>query len=328
MPGKAGRSGPQGTQEGRIAGTNSRRALKQTGAQIIAGALGTSGVSQLSYLRGVDGERSRFRTPERREFLEGSPYVNDWRTWVTPDGESRRVDYGLFAFLADCCRTFIEANNLSEGGDNGIASLPQPDYMGGEYFDVLCWTAAHWQTERLLFLDKSRRMVMSWLLRCCDFWDVLYHPGRRLFVLSEDLEKSEELVYRTKFLYENIPADRISRNCLPRMETVKADSASGRNDILGRVTIRHDEHEPGQMESFVAAVPKNDDMRGLGAARVTIEEAASQKTLEHKLAGLLGTMQGRPSEDGTYSGGQIVFITTPDAAAYAAEIVLDKIGTE
>ncbi len=274
-------------------------------------------------MQGAEAAVSAFRSPERKAFLEGSPYVGHYRDWINPDGVVVRVDYGLFRWLSDCCVTFIEASSLEEA--NTEARLPQPGERGGEYYDVLCLTAALWQTDRMLFLDKSRRMIMSWLLRCCDTWDALFHPGRRLYISSVDLEKSEEMVYRSLFLYNHIPGDKIARGVLPPVQIVKSKDSAGRGDLINRFTVRHDLQEPGAQESFIQGIPQGDDMRSLGAARVTIEEAASQKKLEADLAGLLGTMQGKPGADGRYTGGQIVFITTPDAASYAAEIVKDKI---
>lgn len=323
MPGKAGRSGPQGPSEGRIAGANSRQALKQTSAQILTDGFGAMHAGRLSYLRGVDPERSRFRSPERREFLEGSPYVNDWQDWTDPWGKAHRIDVGQIRWLRDCGRTFVEARRNQEdvGKDNAIRSLPQPDGSGESYFDCLAFFCALWQTQDILAIPKSRRMIASWLLCLLDTWDVLYHPGRDIYVKCVNLGKSEKMIYRSKFVYEQHPAEFVSRSCLPRLSWVTSQDKPNVHNMVNRITVHHSEHEPGAMDSFIQAISKTDDGRGDGSARIRVDEGAEQKDLGKLWAGLMGTRIGVGGENDC---GQIVLVGTPVAQSFMSRLVLDK----
>src|SRR4029453_7685081 len=62
-----------------------------------------------------------------------------------------------------------------------------------------------WQTEPLLAVAKSRRMVVTWLFVACFYWLLRFHPpaqrgfwGRR--VRKKDTEGSAELVRRAHFI--------------------------------------------------------------------------------------------------------------------------------
>jgi hypothetical protein len=258
--------------------------------------------------------------------MEGSLYVDDWRDWVTPWGETRRVDYGCFRWLRDCARTFIEArkNDEKEKG-SPVRALPQPDGSGRGYFEALCFIAALWQTEDILALPKSRRMIISWLSRSLDTWDVLYHPGRFLYVSADDLGDSEKMVFRNYFQLHNMPGDKVPSNILPPITTVTAKDTAGVGNMFNRITVRHSEHESGAMDSFIQALGQSDDGRGDGAARITLEEFAKQKRAKKVWSGLRGTMVGE-SKEGEISGGQIVMISTAVANTFMADLVLDKVG--
>ncbi len=321
MAGKSGRSGPQGTAEGRIAGTNSRQRLGATVAQEMAQSFGAQKVGDLAFLRGANSA-SRFRSKERREFLEGSPYVGDWRDWTDPFGIPRRIDIGCIRWLRDCGRTFVEAQKVQEDGKGSpVRSLPQPDGTGESYFDVLAFFAAMWQTQDILAIPKSRRMIASWLLCEMDTWDALYHPGREIYVRCVNLGKTEKMIYRSKFIYDQHPADKVSRSCLPRLSWVTSQDKPNVHNMINRVTVHHSEHEPGAMDSFIQAMSKNDDGRGDGAARIRIDEGAEQKDLASLWAGLMGNRIGVA---GDHDCGQIVLVGTPVAQSHMSRIVLDK----
>ena len=62
-----------------------------------------------------------------------------------------------------------------------------------------------WQEHQLLLVPKSRRMMMSWLMCYLHLWMAMFHPGRSVFIVSDKEQKSDELVRRCEFMYDNIP---------------------------------------------------------------------------------------------------------------------------
>lgn len=310
-----------------IAGTNNRKSVPEEFAERLLNSLPGRGSNTggPAFLRNTVGQKT-YQNPARAELMN-SRYVNDWRDWIDPDGNLRRVDYGLLYFVAECIYTYIEGVPLGEEGVPPIGVMPHPE-TEPEYFNVLATTMALWQTERFLFIDKSRRLLMSWLLRSCDTWDILFHPGRKLFLMAENQSDGENLIYRNVFQYERIPSDRLSKSALPHPLALRSKTEPGSRERFARFTVCHSDHEPGTMDSFIEAVPKNDDLRSKGASRITIEEAPTIRNLERQLTGLMGTMMGRSRKDGQYEGGQLVLIGTPDALSYAAEIINDRIGND
>lgn len=66
-----------------------------------------------------------------------------------------------------------------------------------------------WQHSRLLLVPKSRRMMLSWLMCYLHLWLAMFHPGRSIFIVSDKEPKSDELVRRCEFIFDNIPNDLI-----------------------------------------------------------------------------------------------------------------------
>lgn len=63
-----------------------------------------------------------------------------------------------------------------------------------------------WQTEKLLAVEKSRDMMMTWLIVTLYTWDTLFHEGKQNIFQSEDATKTRELVTRAGTIYENQPS--------------------------------------------------------------------------------------------------------------------------
>lgn len=67
-----------------------------------------------------------------------------------------------------------------------------------------------WQTESLLAIAKSRRMVVSWLFIALNTWLAATHPGSKIGFLARkegktEAEGSAELVKRADFILSSLP---------------------------------------------------------------------------------------------------------------------------
>ena len=302
--------------DNKIAGTSTKVPIEDEFARLWSEDGGSGGFQDApAFLRNNIKAASKHRSVERRKLLDNSPYVGRFRTISRPDGKGGyqdfKIDDGLFDWLSQCCFTYEESTGR-------ILPMPSMDTERG-YFDALAWVAARWQTQRILALPKSRRMIMSWTARCLDTWDILLHPGKFLYVASEDLEKSEELVYRTMFLLNHIPTECIPRSVMPPIVATRSLSKPGRTDLLNRITIRHSEQEPGQLDSFIQGVSQGDDLRQYGAGRITLEEFAKWKNGKTVWAGLMGTLIGSGGGDGS-----VVMISTAVSPSHMADLVLDR----
>lgn len=128
-----------------------------------------------------------------------------------------------------------------------------------------------WEQNRLLLVPKSRRMMMSWLMCWLHLWTAMLHPGRSVFLISDKEQKSDELVRRCEFMYDNLPSDLVikpqarSKYCLlefPGLNSYIMGIPSGAS----------------QLRQYTASALLFDEfafwsnaMETLGAARPTIE---------------------------------------------------------
>ena len=62
-----------------------------------------------------------------------------------------------------------------------------------------------WMEDRLMFVPKSRQMMMSWLFTSLYGWDTQFNPGRLTFFQSKKAEDADDLVKRAKFVYDHQP---------------------------------------------------------------------------------------------------------------------------
>lgn len=73
-----------------------------------------------------------------------------------------------------------------------------------------------WCKYPLMAVPKSRRMTMSWFTIALYLWDTLFHDGRFNAFVSKKEDDANELVERAKFIYDNIPQDKLPREMLPQ----------------------------------------------------------------------------------------------------------------
>ena len=63
-----------------------------------------------------------------------------------------------------------------------------------------------WLREKILFIEKSRDMMTTWLVVAMYTWDTLFHKNRENIFQSDDSTKTADLVERAFFIWNNQPA--------------------------------------------------------------------------------------------------------------------------
>lgn len=63
-----------------------------------------------------------------------------------------------------------------------------------------------WLREKIVFIEKSRDMMVTWLIVTLYTWDTLFHKNRENIFQSDDASKALDLVERGFFIWENQPA--------------------------------------------------------------------------------------------------------------------------
>ena len=83
--------------------------------------------------------------------------------------------------------------------DNVEPIKPFPDK---EYIKIL---VDLWLKTQLLLVPKSRQMMMSWLFTALYLWDTQFHTARMTFFQSKKAEDADDILKRSKFIWDNEP---------------------------------------------------------------------------------------------------------------------------
>lgn len=63
-----------------------------------------------------------------------------------------------------------------------------------------------WLREKIVFIEKSRDMMATWLVVTMYTWDTIYHKNRENIFQSDDSSKTLDLVRRAYFIWDNQPS--------------------------------------------------------------------------------------------------------------------------
>lgn len=79
---------------------------------------------------------------------------------------------------------------------------PIKKFPAKEYIRIL---VGLWETEPLLMIEKSRQMMMTWLMCSLSVHEAQFNEGRHIFVQSKKEDDANTLVERCKFIYHQQP---------------------------------------------------------------------------------------------------------------------------
>lgn len=166
-----------------------------------------------------------------------------------------------------------------------------------------------WETERLLAVPKSRRMMMTWLMCALDLHLAMYVPHSAVYIVSSDLAKSEKLVGRCKFIYDRLDEKQVLKPTMSMRLGVRGDPT--KLTFESGATI---EALPGEPEK----------LRQESASLVHWEEIGSWQTdtPERAWKAILPTLQ---SSKGS-TGGRVVVVSSARAGSFFHRLVTDNLG--
>lgn len=124
--------------------------------------------------------------------------------WDAPYGEDSLES--LVAYVTECCWTLDEETGRIEQ----IPDLPHVRFW------CACWFYSR-STGLTFFLEKSRRILASWVISACELWSMGVKQETRI-VCGLNYSKTAQQVWRTAFMYRQA-RDRRFRgidDCTPR----------------------------------------------------------------------------------------------------------------
>lgn len=99
----------------------------------------------------------------------------------------------LMSFLKELVYTLDENDKV-----NPIKRLPMDKGYLQDLTDIF-------KNERLLLIEKSRQMLITWTGMAYCLWTAMFYEGRRVVVQSKKEQDANYLVDRCKFIYERLP---------------------------------------------------------------------------------------------------------------------------
>lgn len=143
--------------------------------------------------------------------------------------------------------------------------------------------------ERMLLVEKSRQMLVTWVMVACHLWDAQFHAGRRIFFQSKKEVDANHLVDRAKIIYNNYPPvyKQVIQHQFPA------------NEPQAYLKL-----EFGKHHSIIQGVPQGADiLRQYTASRVFSDEMAFQEKAEEAYIAAKPTIVG---------GGSFIGVSSPN----------------
>lgn len=171
-------------------------------------------------------------------------------------------------FIAQCCFTYDE-HAVAKGLD------PKRRFPSKRYLVVL---VALWWANKLVRIEKSRQVMVTWVLAALWLWLVLKFRGQRVAWICKKKEDAEDhLKSRAWFIYENIP---------PEYAKPEAEFIGG--DIL----VYHDKGGVLVTSRIESMAEGADQLRSFTYSGVMWDEAPFQEKQEQVHGGMKPTIDG------------------------------------
>lgn len=167
----------------------------------------------------------------------------------------------------------------------------------------------HWLKYKILFVPKSRQMMVSWLCVAAYLWDTQFHEARLTCFQSKREDDADELVKRLKHIWDNEPT------FLKRYYTwewkfieLKANpTAKGRHVFC--------KFELPAINSRIMGIPQGwDIVRMQTLSGMLSDEAAFQPEMDSAYTALKPTLS---------SGGRLTVVSTPENGTFFEDAVFD-----
>jgi hypothetical protein len=156
--------------------------------------------------------------------------------------------------------------------------------------------------EPLLLIEKSRQMMVTWLMIACHLWDAQFHEGRRIFFQSKKEVDANALIDRAKFIYNNYPQ--------PYREIIHTAYPARQPMAFLRL-------EFSKQKSIIQGTPQGADvLRQYTASRIFSDEMAFQDQAEEAYIAAKPTIVG---------GGRFIGCSSPNFKNFFWRIAKDVV---
>lgn len=197
----------------------------------------------------------------------------------------------IWSFAVECCVTQDQVDK-----QNPVKKFPGRDSLKAPYLEFMM---RQMQNEYLLAIVKNRRLLQTWEACIVTLHDAMFFEGRFCALISKKEEDSDELVRRCKFIYENIPRDKMP--------------------IKPKMTYKYCTMYFPETDSTIKGLAQGaDQLRQYTISRIVADEIAFWQKAKETYVGMKPTLQG---------GGKILLLSTR-YPGFFKQIIEDNIDDE
>jgi hypothetical protein len=150
-----------------------------------------------------------------------------------------------------------------------------------------------WEEHPVLFIEKSRQIMVTWMFASLYLWDALFFKGRKHFLQSKRQEDADDIIDRCRTVYEHLVAQGF-----PGL--AKAKTVNDRTGTTSRLQFDN--------RSVIRAIPQGPDIvRGPTSSGILSDEIAFQFEAEKAYEACLPSIHG---------GGRFTAPSTPNGRAF------------
>jgi len=188
--------------------------------------------------------------------------------------------------------------------DSTSPTKPFPDK------DYIKFIVDKWMKHKILIIPKSRQMMMSWLFTALYLWDTQFHYGRLTFFQSKKADDANDLVKRSKMIWDNEPkflkryyqkGEFHELKCNPQNQGMHVYCSLAFPDI----------------QAEIRGVPEGGDVvRSQTLSGMLSDEAGFQPEMANAFTALKPTLS---------SGGRLTCVSTAEDSTWFEDAVFDKL---
>lgn len=181
---------------------------------------------------------------------------------------------------------------------------PFPDK---EYIQIL---VSLWLKHNLLLIPKSRQMMMSWLFTTLYLWDTIFHTARMTFFQSKKSEDADDILKRSKFVWDNLPKFLKRYYKDGKFYELKCNPQHNGQHVTGKMLFP-------EVNSEIRAIPEGGDViRMHVASGILSDEMAFQPEARSAFTAAKPTI----SSKGRFTG-----VSTAENLTFFEEMVFDQV---
>jgi hypothetical protein len=186
-------------------------------------------------------------------------------------------------------------------------SNPEKPFPKKDYIKII---VEKWLKNQILFIPKSRQMMISWIFCALYLWDAQFHFGRLNFFQSKKADDANDLIKRAKLIWDNEPAFLKRYNKRGKFLELKCNPQNQGQHIYNLLTFP-------DIKSEIRGVPEGGDVvRMHTLTGIFSDEACFQPEMESAFTALKPTLS---------SGGKLTCVSTPEDGTWFEDAVFDML---